>query len=108
MKTLIRVLAAAIGAVAIWFALANRTDVVVSFAPLPTEIELPLYLLVLLVFALGVLAGGVAHWLAAARHRGTARDTKRRLVVLERELDDLHDQRAPVASDQAQSKLVGR
>ncbi len=108
MKTLIRVFAVAIGAVAIWFALANRADVTVSFAPLPVAADLPLYLLVFIVFVLGVLAGGVSHWLAAARHRGTARDTKRRLVVLERELDDLHDQRAPVTPDEAQSKLIGR
>lgn len=108
MKIFIRVLAAAVGAAAIWFALANRELVAVSFSPLPLELELPIYLLVFLVLAIGVLVGGSSHWLAAARRRGAARDNKRRLVVLERELDDLHDQRAPVPPDEPQIKLVGR
>ena len=93
---------------AIWFALANRGLVPISFEPLPLLVELPVYLLVLIVFAIGVLVGGASHWLAAARRRGTARDNKRRLVVLERELDDLHDQRPPVSPEEPQTKIVVR
>ncbi len=80
----------------------------VSFSPLPVLLELPVYLLVLIVFAVGVLVGGSSHWLATAHGRGTARDNKRRMVVLERELDDLHDQRPPVSPDEPQTKLLGR
>jgi len=108
LKILIRLLGVGVGALAIWFALANRGLVAVSFAPLPVLVDLPIYLLVFVVFAIGVLIGGSSHWLAAARRRGTARDNKRRLVVLERELDDIHDQRAPVSPDEPQTKLVGR
>lgn len=108
MKALIRLLGVVIGAAAIWFALANRDPVGVSLAPLPVFMELPVYLLVLVVFAVGVLVGGSSHWLAAAHRRSAARDNTRRLVVLERELDDLHDQRPPVSPEEPQTKLVGR
>ena len=108
MKTLIRLLGVGVGALAIWFALANRRQVAISFEPLPLSVELPVYLLVLIVFAVGVLVGGASHWLAAARRRGAARDNKRRLVVLERELDDLHDRRPPVSPDGTETKLVVR
>ena len=108
MKTLIRVLGACIAAVAIWFAVANRGPVVISFDPLPVLLELPVYLLVFVVFAIGVLVGGSSHWLAAAHRRSAARDNKRRLVVLERELDDIHDQRSPASPEEPQTKLVAR
>lgn len=77
-----------------------------SFAPLPAQVELPIYLLVLSVFAIGVLVGGLSHWLAAAQRRAVARDNKRRMVVLERELDDLNDRRPPVTSEEPRTKLV--
>ena len=108
MKILVRLLGVALGAVVIWFALANREAVVVSFAPLPAMVELPIYLLVLLVFAAGVLVGGLSHWLATAQRRGVARDNKRRMVVLERELDDLNDQRPSVAPEDPQARLAQR
>ena len=108
MKILIRVLAAVIALIAIWFALANRGPVAVSFDPLPAQVELPIYLLIFLVLALGILVGGTSHWFATAHRRGAARDNKRRLVVLERELDDLHDQRAPVPADKPSTKIAAR
>ena len=108
LKTLVRLLGGVVGALVIWFAVANRGPVEISFAPLPVLMDLPIYLLVLIVFAVGVLVGGSSHWLATARRRGIARDTKRRMVVLERELDDLHDQRPPVSPDEPHAKLVGR
>jgi uncharacterized integral membrane protein len=106
LKILVRLLGAAVGAVAIWFALANRGPVAVSFAPLPAQVELPIYLLVLSVFAVGILVGGLSHWLATAPRRTVARDNKRQMVVLKRELDDLHDRRPPVTSEEPQTKLV--
>lgn len=53
------------------FAVANRQDIGVSLDPLPFVIELPLYLLVFVVFfaglGLGALAGRLNAWSAARR-----------------------------------------
>lgn len=58
------------------FAVANKGAVIVSVDPLPFQIELPLYLLVFLVFfaglVLGVIAGRLNAW-SAARQKAARR-----------------------------------
>ena len=51
-----------IGLIIIVLAVANRHDVAVHLFPLPWDIEAPLYALLILMFALGVVAGGLAMW----------------------------------------------
>ena len=51
-----------VGLVVIIFAVANRHAVTFSLSPLPWDIDIPLFALVLLTFALGVIAGGLAVW----------------------------------------------
>jgi uncharacterized integral membrane protein len=62
------------------FAYANREDVVISFNPLetsgsgPLSLQGPLFLVILLAIAVGVVAGSVATWLGQGRHRRAARE----------------------------------
>lgn len=76
----LRVLAGAILLILlIVFAVANRQTVAVSLEPLPFLIDLPLYLLVFLVFFTGLLLGALADRLNAwgsARRRRAAEAAK--------------------------------
>jgi uncharacterized integral membrane protein len=74
------------------FAIANRTQVEVSFAPLPIAIELPLYGVFLLGLVLGGLLGGIAVWLANARYRRQARRLRKKVWALENRLALLQKQ----------------
>lgn len=65
------------------FAIANRHATVLSLDPLPFEIELPLYLLVLGCIFFGMIIGGGAAWAAASGRRQALRDAHRH----ERELE---------------------
>ena len=65
------------------FAIANRHATVLSLDPLPFEIELPLYLLVLACIFLGMIVGGIAAWTAASGRRQALREARRH----ERELE---------------------
>jgi len=49
------------------FAVANRQAISLSLDPLPFAIDLPLYLLVFLVFAAGLVLGMLAQWLLRVR-----------------------------------------
>jgi uncharacterized integral membrane protein len=67
-----------LGLLLVAFAVANRHAVTLSFDPLGSasadlSATLPLFLLVLVVLAVGVVAGGLAAWLKQAKWRRTAR-----------------------------------
>lgn len=49
------------------FAVANRQAISLSLDPLPFAVDLPLYLLVFLVFAAGLVLGMLAQWLLRDR-----------------------------------------
>ena len=68
------------------FAIANRTPVDVSFAPLPVLIELPLYGVFLLGLAIGMLVGGSAVWIGGMAERRQARRARRRVSALENQI----------------------
>ena len=68
------------------FAVANREPVSVGLWPLPFLIEVPLYLLVLLVLLAGFVIGATATWIAGRRVRRELRRRRRRVEALEREL----------------------
>jgi len=65
------------------FAVSNYQPVRVQFFPLPSGIELPLYLLVLGCIFLGMIVGGIAAWTAASGRRQALREARRH----ERELE---------------------
>ncbi|PDT86723.1 DUF1049 domain-containing protein [Bradyrhizobium sp. Y36] len=83
-----------LGLILVAFAVANRHFVTVSFDPFISndpslEITLPLFLLLILVAAVGVVAGGCAVWFgqrhwrrAARRHEADARAARGELADL--------------------------
>lgn len=89
MKIAVRLISFVIAVAVVLFALANRGLVAVSFAPLPVEHTLPLYLVILMTFATGVAVGGFSHWIATGRRRRAAKSDHRQLVRVERELTEV-------------------
>ena len=68
------------------FALSNREPVSLGFWPLPFLVDLPLYLLVVLLLLAGFVIGASATWIAGRRTRRELRRRRRRVEALEREL----------------------
>jgi uncharacterized integral membrane protein len=79
------------------FAVSNRAAVEVTFWPLPMALAAPLWLVVLLALLVGFWLGQVASWLAARRWRRDARQRRRRVEALERELAATQAQLRPAA-----------
>ena len=90
------------------FAIANRTPVPVSFAPLPILIELPAYGVFLLGLVVGGLIGGVALWLAGMPQRRQARRMRNKVWALENQVEVLkkQEQRARAEDYSAQRGIV--
>jgi uncharacterized integral membrane protein len=84
MVKLLRLLLALVGlVVVVAFAVANRESVTVSFWPLPFEFTLPLFAVFLIGLVVGVILGGVAHWLARHGRRVEYRQLRRRVAGYE-------------------------
>jgi uncharacterized integral membrane protein len=93
MIRLIRTILALVGLIVIVaFAIANRTPVDVSLAPLPIALELPVYGVFLIGLVVGGLLGGIAAWLGGHRYRRDARRTRRTVRALEHQVADLKKQ----------------
>jgi uncharacterized integral membrane protein len=73
-------------------AIANRTPVEVSLAPLPIVLELPVYGVFLLGLVLGGLLGGIAVWLGSAPYRRQARRLRNKVWALENQIAVLNKQ----------------
>ena len=87
------------------FAVSNRESVTLGLWPLPFLVELPLYLLVLVVLLFGFLFGELAAWIAGRRRRREVRRSRRLIAALERELSATQAQLAPpVAPDAPASR----
>jgi putative membrane protein len=74
------------------FAVANRATVSLGLWPLPFLIDLPLYLLALLLLLVGFLVGAAAAWIGGRRVRRELRHRRRRIAALERELKTARSQ----------------
>jgi uncharacterized integral membrane protein len=68
------------------FAVSNRAPISLGLWPLPFLVDLPLYLLVLLLLLVGFVIGVGVAWLAGGRTRRESRRRRRRVEALEREL----------------------
>ncbi|WP_025032948.1 lipopolysaccharide assembly protein LapA domain-containing protein [Bradyrhizobium sp. DOA9] len=111
-----------LGLILVAFAVANRHFVTVSFDPFIADdpslsITLPLFLLLILVAALGVVAGGSAVWFGQRRWRRAARRNDAEARIARAELADLRAQataskpeaqRLPVPSGMGLYGPVGR
>ena len=111
-----------LGLILVTFAVANRHFVTVSIDPFVSDdpslsVTLPLFLILILVAALGVLAGGCAVWFgqrhwrrAARRHEADARAARGELAGLRAEAAAAKpaSQRLPVPSGMGLYGPVGR
>ncbi len=93
-----------LGLILVAFAVANRHLVTVSFDPFISEdpslsITLPLFLLLILVAAIGVFAGGSAVWFGQRRWRRAARRNDAEARAARAELAGLRAQAAAAKPD---------
>lgn len=89
-----------LGLILVTFAVANRHDVTVSFDPFMANDPalsrtMPLFLLLILVAALGVIVGGCAVWFGQRHWRRAARRHEADAQAARVELADLRAQAAP-------------
>lgn len=95
------------------FAVANRHFVTVSLDPFISEdpsfaVTLPLFLLLILVAALGVLAGGCAVWFGQRHWRRAARRHEADARAAQTELAGLRAQAAPAKPDSQRLPVPSR
>jgi uncharacterized integral membrane protein len=90
-------IAALAALIIIAFAVANRGAVLVSFAPMPFALEIPLFAVALGALALGLLAGALAKLAFGRPHRRIARARLHRIRALEREVASLRRERTGAA-----------
>jgi uncharacterized integral membrane protein len=93
-----------LGLILVTFAVANRHFVTVSFDPFMANdpslsVTMPLFLLLILVAALGVVAGGCAVWFGQRHWRRAARRTDAEARAARVELANLRAQAAPARPD---------
>ena len=86
MKLINSTVAAVVALVIILFAVSNREPVTVALWPLPYQLTLPLYAVILLTVLVGFIAGVVAHWLVGAGRRREQRRLRRQVRDLEQSL----------------------
>ena len=98
MKILMRLLFLLFLLIGVLIAVSNRQPVELALWPLPHEIVMPLYLLVIAVLLLGVLAGLGLGWWAGRHHRRRARQARGEAERLEREVQRLRQSHAVAAS----------
>ena len=80
--------------VVVLLAVANREPVTVSFDPFSKGAPLvsttvPLFALIFVAVALGIVIGGVGAWLTGGKHRRARRSSKREIARLNAEADRL-------------------
>lgn len=104
------IVAVPVAFIVIAFAIANRTPVGVHFDPLPYELDIPLWAAVIGALAFGFILGAVIRWLFDHRWRAEARQGKRHVRALEREISSLRQRLdgAPGGTDEAAKIGVGR
>lgn len=83
-----------IAVLVVLLAVANRGPVLFSLDPVSAgapqlAVSVPLFVLLFAALTIGVLVGGVASWLAQARHRRAERHHRRELNSLRQETDRL-------------------
>lgn len=85
------------------FALMNQQPVDVSLLPFTAIQALPLYLIILVGLAGGILVGGFIMWAKSLKFRRRARDLEKKLSVLETKIAELSLPINPDTDDEAQT-----
>lgn len=92
--------------VVIIFSAVNRDLVTINLWPLPHELTIPMFTLILGVFIFGFLMGGVVAWLSAGKSRVAARQQRYRADKAERDLRNLSNSLDNRGRDIGQSTSV--
>jgi len=90
------------------FAISNRELAALELWPLPGAIELPVFVIVLVPLAIGVVLGGLVDWLAQGHHRRQERRLKRRVGTLESEVRQVRGKEAEAARTAAREGEAAR
>jgi uncharacterized membrane protein YciS (DUF1049 family) len=85
-----------VGFVIILLAIANRAPITISFDPFSEAdpllaVSAPLWLVLFIALAIGVLIGGVAAWLVQGKHRKLERQYKRECDSLRKEVESVRE-----------------
>ena len=91
-----------IGAIIVAFAVTNRAPVEVSFYPAPYTMQLPLFVLSMLIFALGLVFGGIQSTMSGFKRKRELRMERKRIAALENEVATLKTELARVEPVPAQ------
>src|SRR5215510_8867739 len=91
MKILFRALFLLFVLIGVLIAVSNSQPVQLALWPLPHEIVMPVYLLVVVMLLLGVLAGLALGWWGGRHHRRRARTAGGEVARLEREVQRLRE-----------------
>lgn len=85
------------------FAASNRHVVEISLDPFPFDIDVPLFMVVLVSVLIGLLAGGFSAWRSGRHWRQNARQLRRHNALLETEISARRDRtaREPDRTDMA-------
>jgi uncharacterized integral membrane protein len=94
MKILTRLLFLLFILIGVLIAVSNTQPVQLALWPLPHQLVMPVYLLVVVVLLLGVLAGLGLGWWGGRHHRRRARHARGEADRLEREVQRLRDAHA--------------
>jgi uncharacterized integral membrane protein len=101
-----------LGIVIVMFAVANRESVAISFDPFDTRnpamvLQAPLYGLIFVLVAVGIVAGGIAAWLKQHKWRVRARRAEAEARELRARLDAAEPRRSvPAPRDAAPPFIV--
>jgi hypothetical protein len=93
-------------AIAVIFAVNHREVVPIDLWPLPMEVAVQLYILVLVGIFVGFVIGGILTWLSQGRHRRRARQRRYRVEQLERDLDSVQKKLDAVKAEQVQARAA--
>ncbi|WP_025897324.1 LapA family protein [Sneathiella glossodoripedis] len=104
MKLISWIFIAALALVVIILSVGNKAPVVFSLYPLPFEMELPLYILILAGAFIGVLLGSVRTWIADGKARSENRAHKQEVLRLKAELAKLEAQQSENRSTDEDSR----
>ena len=97
MKSLNTFLATVAAFTVVLFAVSNREPVDLTFWPLPYQVSLGLYAVILCSVLVGFLAGMIVSWIMGSGRRRELREIRRRVRDLEESLNQ--KQNPPVSGD---------
>lgn len=83
-----------LGLAVIVLSIGNKDSVAFSLYPLPFELDLPLFVLILAGGFIGVLLGSLRTWIADGKARSASRAHKQEVLRLQAELDRLKKEQA--------------